>query len=148
MLCSYSFKSDAERIMQRFKKYNPVNMTATKSKDTEKVIDRWNEGKIRLLIAHPASAGHGVDGLQHAGSIIVWFGLNWSLELYDQINAHIDRQGQSKVVSVIRILCRDTVDLAVADAIERKADDQDGLKAALQRYKRGFTTNELEVNFF
>lgn len=148
VLCSYTFKSDAVRIMKKFKKYKPVNLTDTPSKDTEKVIDKWNRGEIKLLIGHPASMGHGVDGLQQAGHIIVWFGLNWSLELYEQMNGRINRQGQSHPVSLIRILCNDTVDLAVADAIERKTDDQEGLKAALQRYRDGITTNELEVNFF
>ena len=92
--------------------------------------------------------GHGVDGLQEAGNILVWFGMNWSLELYEQMNARLNRQGQSKPVSIIRILARDTVDLAVADAIERKDDNQTGLKNALERYRRGDTTNDLEVNFF
>ncbi len=148
VLCSYTFKADAERIMKRFKKYKPVNLTATKSADSEKVIDKWNSGGIKLLIGHPASMGHGIDGLQDSGSIIVWFGLNWSLELYEQMNGRLDRQGQINSVSIIRIMCRDTVDLAVADALERKTDDQEGLKAALQRYRDGVTTNDLEVNFF
>jgi SNF2 family DNA or RNA helicase len=148
VLCSYSFKSDAERIMKKFKKYNPVNLTATPSKDTEKIINQWNKGSIKLLIGHPASMGHGVDGLQDSGSIIVWFGVNWSLELYEQMNGRLDRQGQKQPVSIIRILCNDTVDLAVVDAIERKTDDQEGLKSALQRYRNGTTTNALEVNFF
>jgi len=148
VLCSYTFKADAERIMKRFKKYRPVNLTAAKSADTEKIIDKWNSGGIKLLIGHPASMGHGVDGLQDSGSIIVWFGLNWSLELYEQMNGRLDRQGQTNSVSIIRIMCRDTIDLAVADALERKTDDQEGLKAALQRYRDGVTTNDLEVNFF
>jgi SNF2 family DNA or RNA helicase len=148
VLCSYSFKSDAERIMKKFKKYHPVNMTAAKSADTEKIINDWNSGKIKLMIGHPASMGHGVDGLQESGSIIVWFGCVWSLELYEQMNGRLNRQGQTNPVSVIRILCNDTVDLAVADALERKTDDQEGLKAALQRYKDGYTTNDLAVNFF
>jgi SNF2 family DNA or RNA helicase len=148
VLCSYAFKADAERIMKKFKKYRPVNLTNTPSKDTEKVIDRWNRGEIQLLVGHPASMGHGVDGLQDAGHILVWFGLNWSLELYDQMCARINRQGQAHPVSIIRILCNDTVDLAVADAIERKSDTQEGLKAALQRYRDGHTTNDLETNFF
>ena len=92
--------------------------------------------------------GHGIDGLQDSGNIVVWFGVNWSLELYDQMNARIKRQGQKKRVTIIRILCRDSVDLAVADAIERKIDTQDGLWAAIKRYRAGITTNELEVNFF
>lgn len=148
VLCSYTFLSDAMRIMKRFKNLRPVNLTKTPSKDTERVIDEWNNGKIGLLIGHPASMGHGVDGLQTAGHIAAWFGINWSLELYDQFNGRLDRQGQTQPVSIIRILCNDTIDLAVADAIERKTDDQDGLKAAIDRYRKGITTNELEVNFF
>jgi len=148
VLCSYTFKADAERIMHKFKKYKPVNLTTAKSADTERIINEWNTGKIKLLIGHPASMGHGVDGLQETGHILVWFGLNWSLELYEQMNGRIDRQGQKHPVSLIRILCNDTVDLAVADALERKTDDQEGLKSALQRYRDGITTNDLEVNFF
>lgn len=148
VLCSYTFKSDAERIMKKFKKYRPVNLTAAPSKDTERIINDWNSGKIKLMIGHPQSMGHGVDGLQDSGSILVWFGLNWSLELYEQMCGRLNRQGQKQPVSIIRILCNDTVDLAVADALERKTDDQEGLKAALQRYRDGVTTNELEVNFF
>lgn len=148
VLCSYSFRSDAERIMKKFKHLHPVNLTAAKSKDVEGIIDDWNSGKIKLMIGHPASMGHGIDGLQQSGSIVVWFGLNWSCELYDQMNGRIDRQGQKNTVTIIRILCNDTVDLAVADAIERKTDDQNGLKSALQRYRDGITTNDLTVNFF
>lgn len=147
VLCSYTFKSDAERIMKKFKKYKPVNLTETPANQTEKVINDWNAGKIKLIVGHPASMGHGIDGLQQNGSILVWFGLNWSLELYEQMNGRINRQGQKNPVSIIRILCNDTVDLAVADALMRKTDDQEGLKAALQRYKSGVTTNDLEVSF-
>lgn len=147
VLCSYTFKADAERIMKKFKKYRPVNLTEEKASMTGDIIKRWNEGKIKLLIGHPASMGHGVDGLQKSGSIMVWFGLPWSLELHDQMNARLNRQGQEHPVSIIRILCNDSVDLAVADAISRKTDDEKGLKDALQRYRTGITTNELEVNF-
>ena len=112
------------------------------------MIDRWIIVDIKLMVGHPASIGHGIDGLQKSGHIVVWFGINWSLELYDQMNGRIDRQGQSHPVSIIRILCNDTIDLAVADAIERKTDNQEGLKRALQRYRDGVTTNDLSVNFF
>jgi len=139
VLCSYTFKSDAKRIMQRFKKLKPVNLTEAPSKETSAIIDNWKSGKIRLLIGHPASMGHGIDGLQESGSILVWFGLNWSLELYEQMNGRIDRQGQTNPVSFLRILCEDTIDLAVADALERKTDDQEGLKEALNRYRHGHT---------
>jgi SNF2 family DNA or RNA helicase len=148
VLCSYTYKADAERIMKKFKAYKPVNLTAEKASDTAKILTRWKEGEIKLLIGHPMSMSHGIDGLQVSGYIMVWFGLNWSLELYDQMNARIDRQGQTHPVSIIRILCRDTIDLAVADALERKTDSQEGLKSALQRYKQGITTNDLDVNFF
>ena len=142
VLVAYAFKSDAARIMKRFSKYRPVNMTATKGKDTEKIINDWNSGKIKLLIGHPASMGHGIDGLQDSGAIVVWFGLNWSLELYDQMNKRIDRAGQTKPVRIIRILCRDTVDLAVADSLLRKDTDQQGLKDAIARYRRGGINSE------
>lgn len=148
VLCSYTFKSDAERIARRFKKYNPINLTSTPSNQTEHIINKWNRGEIQLMIGHPASMGHGVDGLQDSGHILVWFGLNWSLELYEQMCGRLNRQGQKHPVSIIRILCNDTIDLAVADALERKTDDQEGLKRALQRYRDGHTKNNLEVNFF
>ena len=148
VLCSYTFKADAKRIMKKFKKYKPVNLTDTPSNKTEEIIEKWNRGEIKLLVGHPASMGHGIDGLQDAGHILVWFGLNWSLELYEQMCGRLDRNGQTHPVSIIRILCNDTIDLAVADAIERKTDDQEGLKAALQRYRDGHTTNDLDVNFF
>ncbi|MCP4990373.1 MAG: DEAD/DEAH box helicase, partial [Colwellia sp.] len=130
-----------------FKKYRPVNLSASRAKDTEKIVDRWNAGGIKLLIGHPKSMGHGLDGLQDSGSIVVWFGINWALELYLQTNGRVDRQGQNHPVSIIRILCRDSVDLAVADSIERKDDSQRGLKDAMQRYRDGITTNELETTF-
>lgn len=140
VLCSYTFKADAQRIMQRFKKqYNTVNLTASPSHMTAKIIDQWNEGRIKLLIGHPASMGHGVDGLQDSGSILVLFGINWSLELYEQMIGRLNRQGQKSTVSVIRILANNTVDMVVADAIKNKSDDQEGLKAALDRYR-----NQLE----
>lgn len=148
VLCSYTFVADAQRIMERFKKYKPVNLNDTKSSATGKVIDRWNAGQIKLLIGHPQTMGHGIDGLQQRGHILTWFGLPWSLEHYTQMNARLDRQGQTNVVSIIRILCNDSIDLAVADALQRKQDDEDGLKAAIDRYRKGYTTNELKMNFY
>lgn len=146
VLCSYTFKSDAKEIMKRFKKYRPVNLTEEPTNKTESIINKWNEGKIKLLLAHPASAGHGIDGLQDSGSIIVWFGLNWSLELYEQLNARINRSGQKNPVVIHQILADNTIDLAVADALNRKHHGQEGLKAALQRYKDGYIKAG-EVNF-
>ena len=135
VLCSYTFKSDAERIMKHFKKYKPVNLTDEPAKKTASIIKKWNKGEIKLLIGHPKSMGHGIDGLQDSGSIIVWFGLNWSFELYEQMNGRLNRQGQSKPVSIIHILCNKTVDVAVLDAIKCKNNSQEGLKKALDRYR-------------
>lgn len=147
VLLAYNFKTDAERIMKKFKKLRPVNLTGMDAKHTPKVIQDWNAGKIRLLIGHPASMGHGVDGLQDSGNILVWFGLNWSLELYDQMNARLKRNGQKLPVIMHRILCRDTLDLAVADALMRKTEDQTGLKNSIQRYREGGISNDLELTF-
>lgn len=135
VLVTYSFKSDAVQIMKRFKKYKPVNLSASNSADTDKIITKWQSGQIKMMIAHPASVAHGIDGLQHGGHIIIWYGLNWSLELYQQLNDRINRQGQTKSVSITRILASDTIDIAVSDALERKCETQDDLKDALQRYR-------------
>ena len=135
VFCSYNYKSDAERIMKYFKKYKPVNLTEEKAKDTGAIIDKWNEGKIRLLISHPKSCGHGIDSLQKSGSIVVWFGLPWSLELYQQMNARINRQGQTKPVSIIRILAKDTMDDIVLETLENRNTDQEGLKTAIHNYR-------------
>jgi len=87
-----------------------------------------------LFISHN-SMGHGVDGLQDHGDIVVWFGLNWSLELYDQMNARFMRQGRIKPLTIHRLLCPDTVDMAVKYALEGKRTDEQGLKDAINKYR-------------
>lgn len=144
VLCAYAFKPDAERIMERFKALKPVNMTAAPSSQTEALINKWNSGGIKLMIGHPASMGHGIDGLQDSGSIVVWFGPNWSYELYTQLCARIDRQGQTRPVSIIRILAEDTVDLVAIDSLVRKRDDEEGLKDSLRRYRNRGSTSSSE----
>lgn len=138
VLCSYSYRSDAERIMQHFKKYKPVNLTLEKGKNTSNIISKWNNGEIKLLIGHPASMGHGIDGLQTSGSIIVWFGLppTANYEYYEQMNARLVRQGQSKPVTIVHLLCNNTLDLVIEDSIERKAKSQTELKNAIDRYRK------------
>lgn len=88
------------------------------------------------MIGHPASMGHGVDGLQKRGHTIVWFGLNWSLDLYEQMNARIRRQGQGHPVVCHRILTRDTLDQAQALALDEKSQTQEGLKKAVREYRK------------
>ena len=136
VLCSYAFKSDAKRIMEHFKKYKPVNLTEEKGKHTQRVLNQFKQGKIKLLIGHPMSMGHGIDGLQSVCSIVVWFGLTWNLEHYEQMNGRINRQGQPKPVTVIRIMARNTVeDGVMAPRLQMKDDSQTGLKRAMQAYK-------------
>jgi hypothetical protein len=87
------------------------------------------------MIGHPASMGHGLDGLQKAGHTIVWYGLNWSLDLYDQFNARIRRQGQGVPVICHRILCLDTLDQAQSIALEEKSKTQSSLRNAISKYR-------------
>lgn len=140
ILCAYAYRSDAERIMERFKHLRPINLTECKTEATlGEAMRRWVTGDCQLMIAHPASAGHGIDGLQHLGSTLVWFGMNWSLELVEQFNARIRRQGQGKPVICHRIVCKDTLDQAQILALDAKADTQAALRNAIKEYRRSRT---------
>lgn len=124
ILCFYSFRHDYERIIKRF-----PYAVKLKGSDT---IDSWNAGEIPLMLAHPASAGHGLN-LQGGGNIIVWFGLNWSLELYQQANARLYRQGQeSESVIIHHIVTENTVDERVLASLQGKADVQKDLLVSLK----------------
>jgi len=123
-LVAYNYKSDLIRLKKAF----PHGKVVSKSGDE---IRDWNQGRIKLLFAHPASAGHGLN-MQHGGSCIIWFGLNWSLELYQQFNARVNRQGQTKPVRIIHIVAKGCIDEKVLKALESKADTQDKLMAHLK----------------
>jgi len=136
VLCAYSYRSDAERIMARFKHLDPINLTECKSESSLiNAMHRWATGDCQLMIAHPASAGHGIDGLQKNGHILVWYGLNWSLELYEHFNGRLRRQGQGVPVVCHRILMRDTLDQAQSLALDEKAQTQSGLRNAIKQYR-------------
>jgi len=136
VLCAYSFKSDADRIMKRFKELNPINLTECKSqKALDDAMRRWKSGDCLLMIGHPASMGHGIDGLQDRGNTLVWFGLTWSLDLYEQMNARIRRQGQGRPVMCHRIMVTKTVDQIQAIALDSKATTQDGLRRSVKQYR-------------
>ena len=124
VLVAHNFKSDKARILNRFKQAISI--------DEPNAIQQWNAGEIPILIAHPASAGHGLN-LQSGGSIIVWFGLNWSLELYQQFNARLHRQGQDKPVIVHHIILDTSVDETVMDALVGKNTTQRALLDALKQ---------------
>lgn len=136
VLCAYSFKSDADRIMKRFKELNPINLTECKSQRAlDDAMKRWKSGECLLMIGHPASMGHGIDGLQDRGNTLVWFGLSWSLDLYEQMNARIRRQGQGRPVMCHRIMVTKTVDQIQAIALDSKATTQDGLRKSVKQYR-------------
>ncbi len=136
VLCAYGYRSDAERIMKRFHELRPINLTECKSEASlNNAMARWASGDCPLMIAHPASAGHGIDGLQKRGHIVVWYGLNWSLDLYEQMNARIRRQGQGAPVICHRLMMLDTLDQAQAMALDEKAQTQAGLRNAVKQYR-------------
>ena len=130
LLVYYWFKHDLERLKARFKK--------AKTLDGPKEIHDWNDGKIELLFAHPASAGHGLN-LQAGGHLIVWFSMTWSLELYQQANARLNRQGQTQPVTINHIVAKDTIDERILEVLEGKAEKQDALmeavKASVTKYQ-------------
>lgn len=137
ILCSYAYRSDAERIMERFKKLRPINLTECKTEGAlNEAMRRWVTGDCVLMIGHPASMSHGIDGLQKRGHTLVWFGLNWSLRLYSQFNGRLRRQGQGVPVICHRILCIDTMDQAQALALNEKAETEGSLRAAVKEYRK------------
>lgn len=124
LLVAYNYKTDLARLQARF----PDAVVLGKD---PAIIDRWNRGEITMLLAHPASAGHGLN-LQAGGSVIVWFGLNWSLELYQQFNGRLHRQGQTKPVRVIHIVAEGCMDERVQDVLAGKDTTQAALLSALK----------------
>jgi SNF2 family DNA or RNA helicase len=122
VLVAYWYKHDLERIKERF----PIRQIQS-SKD----IENWNDGKIPIAVIHPASAGHGLN-LQSGGSTLIWFGLTWSLELYQQTNARLYRQGQKDTVIVHHIITKNTIDEDVLLALTKKEKTQDALIDAVK----------------
>jgi SNF2 family DNA or RNA helicase len=127
ILVAYSYRHDLERILARFQKHKPVVLK------TDQDIKDWNAGKIRLLIMHPASGGHGLN-LQYGGNTVVWFGIPWSLELYQQFNARLDRQGQENGVVINHLVACNTYDMNVIKSLSSKDKVQESLMDAV-KYK-------------
>ena len=124
MLVFYSFKSDRDRIL--------AAIPGARLLDTEADIAAWNAGEIPVAVAHPASVGHGLN-LQDGGHIIVWFGLTWSLELYQQASERLNRPGQKQVCRIYHLILADTYEEKVLDALARKDTSQQALIAALRQ---------------
>ena len=125
VLVFYGYQHDRDRILHHLKKQHPRLLKS------EKDIDEWNKGKIKVLLAHPASAGHGLN-LQTGGNIIIWFGLTWSLELYQQANARLHRQGQNETVIIHHIIAKDSIDERVIEALKSKDVSQSALINAVR----------------
>jgi SNF2 family DNA or RNA helicase len=122
VLIFYAYKHDKERISEKFKVTSIL---------TSEDISKWNNGEIPIAIAHPASTGHGLN-LQAGGSTVIWFGLTWSLELYQQANARLWRQGQKETVIIHHIVSKGTIDEQVMKALQKKRTGQDALINAVK----------------
>ncbi|MDU1314483.1 MAG: DEAD/DEAH box helicase [Clostridium septicum] len=127
VLVFYNFKHDYNRISKMLTKKKVTYQTLNTSED----IKNWNKGKIQIALLHPASAGHGLN-LQYGGNIIIWFGLTWSLELYQQANARLHRQGQKETVIIHHLISKGTVDEDVMKALANKEINQNMLLEAVK----------------
>ena len=128
VLVAYWFKHDLDRIRERF--------AVREIRESRDIAD-WNAGRIPIAVIHPASAGHGLN-LQSGGNTLIWFGLTWSLELYQQTNARLWRQGQKADTVVIHhIVAEGTIDEQVLDALERKETTQTALMNAVKAQLEG-----------
>mgnify|MGYP001212013668 FL=1 len=123
VLVFYSYQHDLARIKARFPEARAL--------ETEQDVRDWNAGKVTIMLAHPAAAGHGLN-LQAGGNIIAWFGLPWSLELYQQANARLYRQGQTRSVIIHHLVAQGTIDEAVMEALKAKKLTQESLLKAVK----------------
>lgn len=123
VLVFYAFRHDRDAIISRFKNVHEIN--------TSEDIAKWNAGEMPILIAHPASIGHGLN-LQFGGHIIIWYGLTWSLENYLQANDRLHRMGQKNCVSIYHIVAKGTIDEAILQSLTEKDKRQNALMAYLK----------------
>lgn len=137
VLIAWTFRHDRDRLMEALKSYHPRDLK------TAKDIEDWNAGKIPVLLMHPASGGHGLN-LQSGGHIIIWFGQTWSLELEQQFNARLDRQGQKESVIVNKIITDGTIDSDVIRALAGKEGCQEKLMAAVRARIKKYTSSVLD----
>ena len=128
VLIYYNYRHEKMRIKQKF----PDALELKTPED----FRAWNRGEIEIAMAHPASMGHGLN-LQHGGSTVIWFSLPWSLELYQQANARLWRQGQTDTVVIFRLLSVGTIDTDVARALEKKDVTQEALMQAVKARVHG-----------
>ena len=133
VLVFYQYKHELERLQERFKPLQPVTFSGE-----PEILQKWNEGSIRMLLCQPASVQYGLN-MQEGGHIIVWYTPTWNLEQYQQANARLHRQGQTRPVLCYRLICAGTVDERVVKALTVKDNAQETLLRLirdLQREKR------------
>ena len=135
-LVFYNYKHDRSRILEAL---SGSGLRVRELKTTADQDD-WNAGKVDILLAHPASSAYGLN-LQEGGNHVIWFGLNWNYELYTQANKRLHRQGQTEKVIIHHLVCKDTRDEDVMQALQRKDDVQqfvmDSLKARIKKIREG-----------
>lgn len=131
VLIAYTYKHELDRLLERLKAYKPVKM------ETDQHIKDWNSGRIRVMLLHPASGGHGLN-LQEGYTCALWYSLNWSLELYQQMNKRLHRQGRKYPVNIGHLIARGTDDEKVVLSLDGKRDTQDllmeSVKAKIAKY--------------
>lgn len=134
LLVFYWFASDLKRIQDKYK--NKIPVLDSKDKQVQNMIARWNKGEIPIMLAHPASVGHGLN-LQDGGHTIVWFSYpNWDNDKYRQANKRIHRSGQTNTVSVIHIVAKDTIEEVMLHSLNAKERTNNALMKALDRAER------------
>jgi SNF2 family DNA or RNA helicase len=138
LLVAVSFLSEVAQIRARLGATTPYLGGGVSAKVAEHIVHNWNEGKLPLLLVHPASVSHGLN-MQENAHHICWYGLTWNLEEYDQLIRRVWRSGQAQRVIVHHIIARNTVDQAVSSALREKGRNQSALLARLKEYARGST---------
>ncbi|MGD9156901.1 MAG: DEAD/DEAH box helicase [Desulfobacteraceae bacterium] len=134
ILCGIQFIAEVD-LIRKFLGYNvPAINSKTSDRDTAKYIEQWNNRQLPLLIAHPQSIAHGIN-LQSGGNIILWLGLPWAMDHYQQFIGRLDRQGQKNGVIVHHLIVKKTIDEAIMAALESKVDTQNRVIDSIQKYR-------------
>ena len=141
-IIGYHFAHDLERLKAAFPNA-PIIGSGVVGHKLDSIIDDWNAGKTSVLLAHPMSAGHGLN-LQGTGHAVIWYSLTWSLEIYEQFIRRLWRQGQKNHIVVHHIMAKDTIDEAIMMAIRRKDKTQQTLLTAVRDYVNRDTINPVD----
>lgn len=140
-LVFYNFQHDLDRLLTALQKTD-LKVRVLKNIEDQ---DAWNKGKIDILLTHPASSAYGLN-LQEGGNHVIWFGLNWSLELYQQANKRLHRQGQKEKVIIHHLIVQDTRDEDVIKALQSKGDTQEALLESLKVRIEKYRGDSIEKN--